>query len=222
MSVGRNPYTILGLPSFATQREISAAYRRLARQFHPDLNPHRDAARRMQNINWAYGVLGDPAARQSFDRLQERRSRARRAARTGYSWASGEAIPAAAHSFNLMGETTDRAIVGALVAVATLAISMLIGLEFVNWGAPLALAIGCWIAAVPNRRMSSQHGLAIGALIGLFAAAGFSLSLPDQGGNGNLVTGFLCCTPFTVLVGGSLGAMVGSLAGWIRQAGRLA
>lgn len=221
MSVGRNPYTILGLPSFATQREISAAYRRLARQFHPDLNPHRDASRRMQDINWAYGVLRDPAARQSFDHLQARRRRGRRAARRGASWASAQAAGPNAASINLMGETTDRAIVGSLVAVVALAITMLIGLEFLNWGAPLALAIGCWIAAVPNRRLSSQHGMAIGALIGLFAAAGLSFSLPNQGGSSSVLTGFLCCAPTTVLVGGSTGAMLGSLAGWIRQAGTL-
>lgn len=223
MAATRDPYSILGIPTFATRREISIAYRRLARQFHPDVSGELDAAQRMQDINWAYGVLHDPRSRQAFDRLKMRRPDGR-SARRGGATAGGSSDPdrraqPAAEGFSLLGGTADRAIVGSLVAVGVLAISMLIGIEFVNLGAPIALAVGCWIGSVPNSRLSSQHGLAIGALIGLFSAASFSVSLSDPGGESNLLTGFICCAPFTVLLGGSVGAMVGSLAGWIRRAG---
>lgn len=220
-SAGRNPYTILGVPTFATQREVTAAYRRLARRFHPDVSGRQDSAVRMQEINWAYGVLRDPDARQAFDRMHERAARAR--GRSGYAARPPGARPFAepAGGFRFLGGTADRAIVGSLVAVGTLAASMLLGLQLANLGAPVALAVGCWIGSVPNPRLSSQHGLAIGALIGLFSAASFSASLTDSGTENNLLAGFICCAPFTVLLGASVGAMVGTLAGWIRRAGLL-
>jgi hypothetical protein len=117
-----------------------------------------------------------------------------------------------------MGGTADRAIVGSLVAVALLAISLLVGLETINLGAPIALAVGCWIGSVPNPRLSSQHGMVIGVLVGLFSAASLSASIAGSGSGNGLLTGFLCCAPFSLLIGGSLGAMAGTLAGWVRRA----
>ncbi len=46
---------------------IEAAYRRLARKFHPDVNQESDAHQRMMDINEAYEVLGDPARRAAYD-----------------------------------------------------------------------------------------------------------------------------------------------------------
>lgn len=217
MSSGRNPYAILGVPTFATQQEISVAYRRLARQYHPDVSRDLDASQRMQEINWAYGVLGDPASRQSFDGLQRRPAVRGPNPTRGPSAAPESEFDGVA----LMGGTADRAIVGSLVAVALLAISLLIGLETVNLGAPIALAVGCWIGSVPNARLSSQHGMAIGAVVGLFSAASVSASIVGSSSGNGLLTGFLCCAPFSLLIGGSLGAMAGTLAGWVRRAGRI-
>ncbi len=214
MSSGRNPYAILGVPTFATQQEISVAYRRLARQYHPDVSRDLDASQRMQEINWAYGVLGDPASRQAFDGLQRRAGARGPNATHGSSAGTDSELEGVA----VMGGTADRAIVGSLVAVALLAISLLVGLETINLGAPIALAVGCWIGSVPNPRLSSQHGMVIGVLVGLFSAASLSASIAGSGSGNGLLTGFLCCAPFSLLIGGSLGAMAGTLAGWVRRA----
>lgn len=60
-------YSILGVPAAATADEIRAAYRRLARQYHPDLNAGPQAEARMKEINEAYATLSDPERRRYYD-----------------------------------------------------------------------------------------------------------------------------------------------------------
>jgi len=61
-------YKILGIANSATQKEIKAAYRKLARKVHPDLNPDdKDAKRNFQQINEANEVLSDPEKRKKYD-----------------------------------------------------------------------------------------------------------------------------------------------------------
>ena len=60
-------YSILGVPAAATMDEIRAAYRRLARQYHPDLNTGPEAEARMKEINHAYATLSDPQRRRHYD-----------------------------------------------------------------------------------------------------------------------------------------------------------
>ena len=60
-------YSILGVPRTATPGEIRAAYRRLARLYHPDLNSGSEAEARMQQINEAYATLSDPGRRRQYD-----------------------------------------------------------------------------------------------------------------------------------------------------------
>ncbi len=65
-------YEILGVGRDATEKEIKAAYRRLARQWHPDLHTGKDRERaeeKFKQINEAYEVLGDPGKRARYDRL---------------------------------------------------------------------------------------------------------------------------------------------------------
>lgn len=63
-----DPYKILQVDPEAEDEVIQAAYRRLARKYHPDLAETADAASRMAAINAAWEMLGEPAARQTFDR----------------------------------------------------------------------------------------------------------------------------------------------------------
>lgn len=63
-------YRVLGVLAGVSQEEIARAYRRLARQFHPDLHPperKRWAEEQMKRLNEAYGVLNDPQARARYD-----------------------------------------------------------------------------------------------------------------------------------------------------------
>ena len=61
-------YDALGLDSNATPDEIKKAYRRLARELHPDVNPSADAAERFKGVTHAYEVLSDPEQRARYDR----------------------------------------------------------------------------------------------------------------------------------------------------------
>ena len=65
-------YEILGLSRDASQQDIKKAYRKLARQHHPDLHSGKDkekAEEKIKKINEAYAVLGDPDKRSKYDRL---------------------------------------------------------------------------------------------------------------------------------------------------------
>lgn len=64
----RTHYDNLQIPRDADEQTIRQAYRRLSKQYHPDLNPSEDASRIMQIINRAYEVLSDPKQRAEHDR----------------------------------------------------------------------------------------------------------------------------------------------------------
>jgi len=63
-----DPYKTLQVDPEAEDEVIQAAYRRLARKYHPDLAETPEAASRMAAINVAWEMIGDPAARQAYDR----------------------------------------------------------------------------------------------------------------------------------------------------------
>jgi molecular chaperone DnaJ len=60
-------YEALGIDRTATAEEIKKAYRKLARELHPDVNPSADASERFKQITHAYDVLSDPQERQQYD-----------------------------------------------------------------------------------------------------------------------------------------------------------
>jgi curved DNA-binding protein len=64
---GPDFYQILGLPKSASQDEIQQAYRRLARENHPDVNSDPAAEDRFKDISEAYSVLSDPQTRRRYD-----------------------------------------------------------------------------------------------------------------------------------------------------------
>lgn len=65
-------YQILGVDKSASQADIKKAYRKLARKFHPDLNPNDPGAKdKFQQINEANEVLGDPEKRKKYDEYGE-------------------------------------------------------------------------------------------------------------------------------------------------------
>jgi molecular chaperone DnaJ len=65
----RDYYEVLGLSKGASNDEIKAAFRKLARQYHPDVNKEADAEEKFKEINEAYGVLSDPDKRARYDRF---------------------------------------------------------------------------------------------------------------------------------------------------------
>lgn len=64
-------YKALGIDRGAEQQAVSKAFRRLAREFHPDVNKRKGAEDRFKEINEAYQVLGDPAKRAQYDQIFE-------------------------------------------------------------------------------------------------------------------------------------------------------
>src|SRR5207237_9437745 len=65
-------YAVLGLQKGATEKEITRAYRKLAKQHHPDANPgNKDAEEKFKDISAAYDVLSDAAKRKEYDEVRK-------------------------------------------------------------------------------------------------------------------------------------------------------
>jgi molecular chaperone DnaJ len=69
MSGKRDYYEVLGVPRSASADDLKKAYRRLARQYHPDVNKEPEAEDRFKEINEAYEVLSDTDKRARYDRF---------------------------------------------------------------------------------------------------------------------------------------------------------
>jgi DnaJ-class molecular chaperone len=70
MATKKDYYSVLGVRRNASAKEVKQAYRRLARRYHPDVNPgDASAEQKFKEISEAYEVLGDPERRQQYDRF---------------------------------------------------------------------------------------------------------------------------------------------------------
>ncbi len=84
---GKDYYSILGVNRDASEREIKQAYRRLARKYHPDVNPgDKSAEAKFKEINAAYEVLSDKEKRQKYDQFGEQWQYAEQFAKAGRQW----------------------------------------------------------------------------------------------------------------------------------------
>src|SRR6266545_3067636 len=93
----RDYYDVLGVPRSASEKDIRQAYRKLARQYHPDLNPNdKQAEARFKEIGQAYEVLGDSEKRKLYDRWGhdfEKIEQARKAGATAGAPGGGSSGP---------------------------------------------------------------------------------------------------------------------------------
>lgn len=67
--MARDYYDVLGVPRTADKTEIKQAFRKLAREYHPDVSKHSDAETKFKEINEAYEVLSDDEKRARYDRF---------------------------------------------------------------------------------------------------------------------------------------------------------
>src|SRR5256885_14838922 len=65
-------YDVLGVSPSASEKDITRAYRKLAKQHHPDANPgNKEAEERFKDISTAYDVLGDAPKRKEYDEVRD-------------------------------------------------------------------------------------------------------------------------------------------------------
>lgn len=70
-TTNRDFYAILGVQRGSDAKTIKSAYRRLAKQYHPDANPNEDTTAKFQELNRAYEVLNDPDLKRKYDMFGE-------------------------------------------------------------------------------------------------------------------------------------------------------
>src|SRR5260370_2458434 len=94
----RDYYDVLGVKRNASEDEIKKAYRKLARQYHPDRNPgDKQAETRFKEVQAAYDVLSDKTKRSQYDRFGEAGPHARfppRHRRPDFPFYLGDSAPA--------------------------------------------------------------------------------------------------------------------------------
>ena len=95
-------YQTLGVAKSASEKEIKQAYRKLARKFHPDVNPgDKSAEARFKEINEAYEVLGDSDKRRKYDELGANWRMYEQAQQQGQPWPGADAAGFGGGAWNI-------------------------------------------------------------------------------------------------------------------------
>jgi len=89
VALAPDPYSVLGVSRDATDQQIARARHRLVLRYHPDVNPAPDAAAHFDEVQQAFHLLSDPAARARYDRTHDEQGRARPARHPGAGTAAG-------------------------------------------------------------------------------------------------------------------------------------
>ena len=101
--MGTDPYQVLGVSPNASEDEIRQAYRRLAKKYHPDLNPgDKTAAQKMNEINAAYDAIKNPQAYR-----QQAQQQAQQQARQQYNQSSQQYYDPFSDPFGFWGSQND-------------------------------------------------------------------------------------------------------------------
>ena len=98
-ALSKDPYKVLGVTRSATLEQVKKAFRRKAKQFHPDRNPDRAGEEKFREINSAYEILGDATKRARYD---AGRARARSGGKGGSRKESSRAGRKAGELFGFM------------------------------------------------------------------------------------------------------------------------
>ena len=97
----KSPYEVLGVAKNASQDEVKKAYRKLAREYHPDTNQgDKDAEERFKEVQGAYDVLSDPAKRKQYDTFGSANGRG--GPDGGFTWSATEGF-----DFGSLGDLGD-------------------------------------------------------------------------------------------------------------------
>ncbi len=100
-------YKILGLDKTAKEADIKSAYRRLARKYHPDVNPGKpEAEEKFKEVNEAYQVLSDPEKRQKYDQFgsQWQQYRSAGGSPEDFNWGPWRSQPSGGTSYRTVSQ----------------------------------------------------------------------------------------------------------------------
>ena len=222
-----NPYLVLGVPDFADGQQIVSAYRRLARRYHPDLNQDPHAKERMQEINWAYKLLGHPEERARFDRKvyasalagqndgskqypgHEPPNGSPRSKRLARMW-----IKVFAHDLRFMRRRRSAVIAGMFVVITIFGVSALLANSSLGLmiALPSAWLIVMFRSASPAGRSSALIGTALGLIGSTLICGAITILMTggDLGSDSYIVSGrviWLFAMPIAAIVGGLVGMM---------------